>query len=68
MCVQARVAGQGRHTHLRNNNGEVSNGVHPISAAAAAGRSASNDLSACSNMARTCHTLLTYATDRTPTI
>ncbi|KYM97458.1 hypothetical protein ALC62_11750, partial [Cyphomyrmex costatus] len=38
VCVQARVAGQGRHTHLRNNNAEVSDGVHPISAAAAAGR------------------------------
>lgn len=47
VCVQARVAGQGRHTHLRNNNGEVSDGVHPISAAAAAGRSASNDRAKC---------------------
>ncbi|EGI66171.1 hypothetical protein G5I_05289 [Acromyrmex echinatior] len=47
VCVQARVAGQGRHTHLRNNNGEVSDGVHPISVAAAAGRSASNDRAKC---------------------
>lgn len=46
--VQARVAGQGRHTHLRNNNGEVSDGVHPISAAAAAGhQSTSNDRAKC---------------------
>ncbi|TGZ36159.1 hypothetical protein DBV15_07238 [Temnothorax longispinosus] len=50
----------------------IADGVHPINAAAAAaaGRSTSNDggLSARSNTARTCHTLLTYATDRTPTI
>jgi len=47
VCVQARVAGQGRHTHLRNNNGEISDGVHPINVAAAAGRSASNDRAKC---------------------
>lgn len=47
VCVQARVAGQERHTHLRNNNSEVSDGVHPISVAAAAGRSTSNDRAKC---------------------
>lgn len=48
LCVQARVAGQERHTHLRNNNSEVSDGVHPISiVAAAAERSTSNDRAKC---------------------
>lgn len=66
--VRARVAGHGRHTRPRKQQWHK---ISPVGCIPLAPRlpvrRVTNDR-ACSNAARTCHTLLTHTRDRTPTI